>query len=455
MKKILRSTFVIAVAALLMVGATRAYFSDTETSENNRFVAGAIDLTIDSEAHYNGLVCLDPGDGYVWTNRDALELDPYMASLVGLPCTGSWEATDLDGERFFDYEDLKPGDMGENTISMHVYDNDAYMCVYIEDMLDGEIPPMTEPEEEAGDNPADLVGELSQEIHFFAWADDGDNVFEPENGEFEEYPLFSNVEGPASDVLDGKVYPLYTPETEVFPGGEERFIGVAWCYGEFEVDLGSGVMACDGGPVSNMSQTDFLSANIRFYVEQARNNEEFACPELGPQPENRHISLENKNSNWEILPNDLVHGDIHYSHNDTSFKGTVTGTGLEANKYYQITLNGPGGCTFTDHGFAGVGPNAFSSGYWNNGTNLEPTCGTPGEGVYNMDLIGDHYTFQADGSGAFTHNFDIALPAGDYSGVKVLVKKMLDTHVSPWADTGTGYPAFNLYETAAISFTVL
>ena len=172
-------------------------------------------------------------------------------------------------------------------------------------------------------------------------------------------------------------------------------------------------------------------------------------------PEIRHISLENKTDQWQIISDDLTWGDIDYSHNDTSFNGVVTGQGLDPDSPYQITLNGPGGCTVTDHGLAGVGPNAFSSGYWNNGVNLESTCGAPGEGVYNMDLVTDWYTVMTDSNGDFTHNFDIALPAGSYSGVKVLVKKMLTPHASPWADTGIGYPMFNLYETAPISFTVL
>ncbi|MDD5433733.1 MAG: hypothetical protein PHE77_03745, partial [Candidatus Pacebacteria bacterium] len=195
--------------------------------------------------------------------------------------------------------------------------------------------------------------------------------------------------------------------------------------------------------------------DISFEVVQSRNNSNFVCGETRPQVETRNISLENKNSSWEIISNDQIYGDIEYSHNDTTLHGVVTGTGLVANAYYQITLNGPGGCTFTDNSLAGVGPNAFSSGYWNSGTNLEPTCGAPGEGVYNMNLIGDHYTFQADSNGAFNYPYDFVLPAGDYHGVKVLVKKMLDTHVAPWADTGSGYPAFNLYETASIDFTIL
>ena len=175
-----------------------------------------------------------------------------------------------------------------------------------------------------------------------------------------------------------------------------------------------------------------------------------------PNPEPRHISLENKTDTWQVIPDDQTWGDIDYNHNDTSFKGTVTGKGLTPNAPYQITLNGPGTCTLTDNGLAGVGPTLFDSGYWNGGPNLDASCGNPGEGVYNMSLQnGGQYTVMTDGNGDFTHNFDLALPAGNYSGIKVLVKKMLEPFVSPWADFGLGYPTFNLYETAPISFTIL
>jgi len=180
------------------------------------------------------------------------------------------------------------------------------------------------------------------------------------------------------------------------------------------------------------------------------------CELNGVDPETRNISLENKTVNWEIISNDQTYGDISYSHNDTTFHGLVTGTGLIAGGKYQITFNGQADCpTFTAASLAGAGSNAFESGYWNGGPNLDPVCVAGGEGVFNIDLIGDHYTFIADGSGAFNHPFSLNLPAGDYVDVKVLVKKMLDAHAAPWADTGAGYPMFNLYETASIDFTVL
>jgi len=49
MKKILISVSVIAAAAAVVIGATTAYFSDTETSTGNTFTAGVIDISVDGE----------------------------------------------------------------------------------------------------------------------------------------------------------------------------------------------------------------------------------------------------------------------------------------------------------------------------------------------------------------------------------------------------------------------
>lgn len=442
--KLLKSLFVVAVVAVLAVTATRSFFSDTEESKNNVFTAGAIDLTIDSECHYF---------------QDGIDVGCYFEDGDGRTAFGTWESKDLVDEKFFMFDDVKPGDWGENTISLTINDNDAYACMYIENAENLEND-LIDPEAEAGDV-TELEGELAQNLHFTAWVDqgltegwqgddtgEGDNVWQ---GPTAEPLLFSNVSGPASDVLGNKVYPL-----GMLVGGETNYIGVLWCAGELTID--GDAITCDGRPMGNESQTDSLSADVRFYVEQARNNREFVCPGLEPVVETRNISLENKDLSWNILSDDQIFGDIEYSHNDTTFNGVVTGQGLVPNGYYQITLNGPyDGCSFTNLSLGNFGSNTFQSGFWNSAwPNLSSTCTVNDEeGLYNMNLIGDHYTFQADGSGAFTYNFDLDLPNGDYSGVKVLVKKMLDTHVSPWADTGADYPAFNLYETAAINFTVL
>ena len=43
----------------------------------------------------------------------------------------------------------------------------------------------------------------------------------------------------------------------------------------------NGVIDCDGSIVDNMTQSDSLTGNVRFYVEQARNNNSFVCEPLG------------------------------------------------------------------------------------------------------------------------------------------------------------------------------
>ena len=148
-KQLFMSIAMLAFAGVAIAGATGAFFSDTETSTGNTFTAGAIDLTIDSEQHYNGNVCEynDEDEQYEWTgNADYPE--------VGTACTGSWELTDLDddsvtGHKFFNFSDLKPGDHGENTISIHVETNDAYMCAALVNVGGEDLgATKTEPEDE-------------------------------------------------------------------------------------------------------------------------------------------------------------------------------------------------------------------------------------------------------------------------------------------------------------------
>jgi len=241
MKKILLSLLTVSAVAAVAFFGTRAFFSDTETSTGNTFTAGAVDLKIDSKCSYNG--------------------------ASSAQC-GTWDEKDLLSEKFFNFADTKPGDYGENTISLHVIDNPAHACLYIENMVDAENG-INEPES-AVDTTSDK-GELSSELHFFAWGDtNGDNVWN-----YEETPYFSNVKGPASDVLDGKVYRL--PD---LPADETTFLGVYWCYGDLIVDPATKELLCNGSAVTNASQTDSLTANLRFYVEQARHNEGFECPAI-------------------------------------------------------------------------------------------------------------------------------------------------------------------------------
>ena len=430
MKKVLISLLSIGVVAAVAVFATQAFFSDTETSTGNTFQAGAIDLKVDNTSYYNGVASPDT----------------------------SWTLKDLTVERFFNFTDLKPGDWGEDTISLHVNSNPAYVCANIQ-ITDNSDNGITEPEAEAGDTgePGDLAGQLN----FIFWKDDGDNVLEQDEDVL--------TQGPASDVLNGTTYALADSENNLLDEGpgleanKDYYIGKAWCFGTLGTNPAtpgngdptqqSGV-TCNGAGVGNISQTDRLMGDISFYAVQTRHNEGFVCSSVDwNTPEVLYLDLENKDTNWNVMVDD-TYGTIAYSTGASNFYGVVQGYGLQPNSRYQITLNGPGVCTATDDNLAGFGANLFQSGYWNGvGPGLSNSCTGPGEGIYNMNLIGDEYTLATDGFGNFIYPFNLALPTGTYTGVKVLVKKTLNPFVSPWIDPATVHTT-NLFETAAISFTV-
>lgn len=76
MKKIMLSLGVIAIVAVGAIGATRAYFSDTETISGNTFTSGTLALKIDQNPNpaiqwwtdgftnpYNPFANVKPGDG--------------------------------------------------------------------------------------------------------------------------------------------------------------------------------------------------------------------------------------------------------------------------------------------------------------------------------------------------------------------------------------------------------
>ena len=288
MKGIIKGVGMIVFAGAVVAGGTGAFFSDTETSTANIFTAGAIDLKVDSVAHINGLVCFDDGEVSKWLPEDVVSwnastsantltgdaeaaiaiynaANPSNVPQAGAACTGTWEMTDLGPTNtFFNYGDLKPGDNGENTISLHVVNNDAYMCATISNVNSAENT-MTEPE--AAVDTSSTTGELDQELSFFIWEDDGDNIFEQG-----EQVLASNEDGVG---IEG-TYPLYTPQTNAIKALETSYVGVYWCYGDLTV---SGTnLSCNGSSVTNVSQTDSLKADISFYIEQARNNGNFRCP---------------------------------------------------------------------------------------------------------------------------------------------------------------------------------
>ena len=269
MKKILLSLSMIAVVGVVVAGATGAFFSDTETSTGNTFTAGAIDLKVDSEQHYNGHECIantQNTDGvggsipdFVWSTGT----NPYP--VAGTACGGTWGQTaglDIVSEQFFNFGDIKPGDEGENTISLHVINNDAYVCATVSNLtsLDNL---ETEPEALVDNSTSDTEGELDNEMLWTIWRDDGDNVQEVDTDAdttVDETTLLSG--NPTNGWLA-----VYDSTTSTGPllGGNTGYLGVSWTL---------------PGTSGNETQTDSLTGDISFSVVQSRNNLGYTCNPL-------------------------------------------------------------------------------------------------------------------------------------------------------------------------------
>lgn len=162
-KKIISSISIIAFVIAIAVGVTISYFRDTETSAGNKFVAGKMNLQIDNTCHYNGKVCTN---GHWEGTQES--------------CSCTWSAKDLTNELFFDFPDVKPGDNGEDTVSIHIDNNDAWICAELANLKNddnGCDKPESNIDQTCGDN----QGELQDNLFFTVWKDtDCDNILDME-----------------------------------------------------------------------------------------------------------------------------------------------------------------------------------------------------------------------------------------------------------------------------------
>jgi predicted ribosomally synthesized peptide with SipW-like signal peptide len=245
MNKLLVSILTIGVVSVAAFGASRAFFSDTEASNGNTFQAGTLNLTIKSECSYNG------------SNQT---------------CSGAWSYKDLSNDKFFNFTDLKPGDIGENTISFNVTNN-AWMCASLKDAADD--------------------GKLSKYLSVFWWVDtNGNNIYD--SGENLLYggprtltEWFNLVHGLTLPLTFADSYlnwttwnGIYTaPNTLPIPANQEQHLGVGWCFGTISIGTGTNGFSCDGTNVQNDAQGGTFVGDMSFYVEQQRNNPTYRCPE--------------------------------------------------------------------------------------------------------------------------------------------------------------------------------
>ena len=175
-------------------------------------------------------------------------------------------------DRFFDFEDIKPGDLGTHKIGIRVAKNAAYACLDFTNLVDHENT-YTVPEILAGDTTPN-VGELSQYTYVFAWRDsNGNGNFDPG-----EEPLFGDTPKTAIVALNDATYPLADASTgTVYDKDSTNYIGFAWCVGEMAVDLGTGDITCNGAEVGNIIQTDSMTLDVSIRAVAAIGRPSFYC----------------------------------------------------------------------------------------------------------------------------------------------------------------------------------
>lgn len=246
MKKILLSMAMITVVAGAVAGGTVAFFNDTETSTGNIFTAGEVDMTVDSlGAIYNGVLVQN----------------------------ASWPAMNLTNEKFFTLQDLKPADIYDRSISIHVASNPAWLCIGKKNLNDQENG-INEAEDDAGDITTS-EGELSQNVHVLVWKEIIPDLVHQNNEPIlvdSFFDVFTDLPLRDSTTGNGPTDPIQT-----------ELLAMSLCGGNHVIapDTGSGgEVSCNGASMNDKAQTDSLFADLVIYGEQYRNNPNFKCADV-------------------------------------------------------------------------------------------------------------------------------------------------------------------------------
>ena len=210
-RKLLAGLGAVGVASAGAGLGTTAYFNDTETFEGNTLTAGELDLKLDYRATYaGGPGRLDEIDGWYSEQGpgepfDVVEEDDGVYLIGEVPaidepdawadevqtrdfCLPEIDLVNGDDIPVFVLDDVKPGDCGEVTISLHICDNPSWLWMNGELTANDENT-VSEPEAGAdgesnalgddSDGPISGEGELAEAIDVTMWYDeDCDNVYE-------------------------------------------------------------------------------------------------------------------------------------------------------------------------------------------------------------------------------------------------------------------------------------
>jgi predicted ribosomally synthesized peptide with SipW-like signal peptide len=217
-RKVLAGLGAVGLASAGAGLGTSAFFSDREEFADNRLTAGTLDLKLDYKATYlGGAGRLDAVRAMGYPDAEDIGDGRYLLAQAPTPADmQAWE--DLVRSEQFDFcspeadqylvngddipvftlDDVKPGDSGEVTISIHICDNPGYVELF-GDLTGNAENGQTDPELGAEGEDTDGIGELADAIEVCVWYDeDCDNVYEPTGtGQSQELEvaLVSDVSG--------------------------------------------------------------------------------------------------------------------------------------------------------------------------------------------------------------------------------------------------------------------
>ena len=206
-RKLLAGLGAVGVASAGAGLGTTAYFNDTETFEGNTLTAGELDLLVDWQQTYNfgnghafvnahpdhdgdGEQSISDGEGGQIKYSDYVDIDDPDSTGENLPILNCDNIPPIDEATFrtdpvtgeemetlIQLTDVKPGDEGEITFSLHLCDNPGYIWMQADNVTEGE----------GIDTDAELAvdglpgGDLAKFINAKLWYDaDCDNVRDEE-----------------------------------------------------------------------------------------------------------------------------------------------------------------------------------------------------------------------------------------------------------------------------------
>jgi hypothetical protein len=301
-----RITLILGVIVFLAyVFVIRGAFAGATFATNTGQVP--LELKIDSTTFYNGV--FQPA--LSWTLKN---LTPGV-------------------DKFFNFGDVKPGDTGTSSISIHINKGPAFACLDFTNLKDLENG-INEPESHV--DSSTTTGELAEGLEFFAWRDDGDKKFE-----VGEKPLFGTSTQSGAVVLNNTTYALADAVTGApYQSGSTNYVGIYWCAGDMTVDVPNAKVTCNGLTLGNEAQTDSLGVDVRIRAVASSQQPKFTCG--GQPPPVTKCEIEghkfDKNGNplkdWNI---GLMKTIVHNKGTDTYDLATST---TNVNGYYCLDWNG-------------------------------------------------------------------------------------------------------------------